>query len=79
MKYFGMTDIELWDYTSKNTSIDKILKVEAWMDSPDFDESAFYQLAMIHKLIVGIEVTYDFEIARERFLRTIKTKKLCVK
>lgn len=79
MEYFGMTDIELWDYISKNTSIDKILKVEAWMDSPDFDESAFCQLVMIHKLIGEIEVIYDFEVARERLLQTIKTKKLCVK
>lgn len=79
MEHFGITDIEIWDYISKNTSIDKILKVEVWMDSLDFDESGFCQLAMIHKLLGGIEVTYDFEIARKRLVRTIKTKKMYVK
>lgn len=74
MEYSGITEIELWDYISKKANTDTILKVEAWMDSSDAAEDAFRQLTKIHKLTAGMEVEYDLDAAKERFLLAIKTE-----
>lgn len=76
MEHFGITEIELWDYISKNANTYTICKVKAWMDSSDFDECVFCQLSKLHKLTTEVEVTYDFDTVEERFLQAIKTNNI---
>ncbi|SEL67570.1 FecR family protein [Aquimarina amphilecti] len=73
MEQFKITENELWEYISKTADDNTILKVERWIDSPDFDEGLFTKITAIHGHT--FEKYPSVEQAKKRFFSTVKPKR----
>ncbi len=72
MEHFKITETELWEYISQTADDNTILKVEKWIDSPDFDKALFTKITAIHKHTS--EKDPSVEEAKKRFFTTVKPK-----
>jgi len=72
MKHFEITETELWAYISKTADAVTIQKVEAWIDSPNFDEVLFTKTTSIY--YNTSETTSDVKKAKDQFFDSINTK-----